>query len=116
MLRAEEPVGHGLCAFVVLNTWICNHPVIDILREIDRLKSKGRKENGEMKKHRLITVLLALLLVTLSAACIYAADEKATKAADVLYELGLFAGTGTNEDGTPMVLYHGTPAGGFTGR
>ena len=33
MLRAEEPVGHGLCAFVVLNTWICNHPVIDILQE-----------------------------------------------------------------------------------
>jgi hypothetical protein len=55
-----------------------------------------------MKKHRLITVLLVLLLVTLSAACIYAADEKATKAADVLYELGLFAGTGTNEDGTPI--------------
>ena len=55
-----------------------------------------------MKKHRLITVLFALLLVTLSAACVYAADEKATKAADVLYELGLFAGTGTNADGTPI--------------
>lgn len=55
-----------------------------------------------MKTHRLITVLLTFLLVTLSVACIYAADEKATKAADVLYELGLFAGTGTNEDGTPI--------------
>ena len=55
-----------------------------------------------MKKHRLLTLVIALALIILSAACVYAADEKATAAADVLYELGLFAGTGTNADGSPI--------------
>ena len=55
-----------------------------------------------MKKHRLLTLVIALALIILSVACVYAADEKATAAADVLYELGLFAGTGTNADGSPI--------------
>ena len=55
-----------------------------------------------MKLRKAITVAAVLLIFLLSAVCVYAADEKAADAADVLYELGLFAGTGTNEDGTPI--------------
>lgn len=55
-----------------------------------------------MKKHRILTVVITLLLIVFSAACVYAADEQATAAADVLYELGLFSGTGTNADGSPI--------------
>ncbi|NMA93188.1 MAG: S-layer homology domain-containing protein, partial [Clostridiales bacterium] len=55
-----------------------------------------------MKKHIFITVVAAILLIVFSAVCAFAAEEEATKAADVLYELGLFAGTGTNEDGNPI--------------
>ena len=55
-----------------------------------------------MKKHRILTVVITLLLIIFSAACVYAVDEQATAAADVLYKLGLFAGTGTNADGIPI--------------
>ena len=55
-----------------------------------------------MKKHRILTVVITLLLIVFSAVCVYAADEQATAAADVLYKLGLFAGTGTNVDGSPI--------------
>lgn len=55
-----------------------------------------------MRKYRLLTAVIAVLLVVFSAAFVYAADEQATAAADVLYELGLFAGTGTTADGSPI--------------
>ena len=55
-----------------------------------------------MKLRKMLLVAAVLLAVLFSAVCVYAADEKAIAAADVLYELGLFAGTGTNEDGTPV--------------
>ena len=55
-----------------------------------------------MRQHKILPLVIAVLLIACSAACVYAADEKATAAADVLYDLGLFAGTGTNADGTPI--------------
>ena len=55
-----------------------------------------------MKLRRTLIAVVVLLSLLLSGVCAYAADDRATKAADVLYELGLFAGTGTNEDGSPI--------------
>ena len=46
-----------------------------------------------MKKRKWIALSAALLILLLSAATIYGADEAANAAADTLYELGLFAGT-----------------------
>lgn len=50
-------------------------------------------------------VLSLLLAGTLSLGLMmpaFAADDEATNAADALYSLGLFSGTGTNADGTPI--------------
>lgn len=61
-----------------------------------------------MKKRILASMLclaMSLSLVTVGA---FAADE-ATAAADALYELGLFSGTGTNEDGSPIYDLDRTP-------
>ena len=52
-----------------------------------------------MKKF--VSAFLALLLICCMISSALAADQS-TKAADVLYELGLFKGTGTNPDGTPI--------------
>ena len=60
-----------------------------------------------MKMRKMIVVAAVLLTLLFSAVCVYAAEEKAEKAADVLYELGLFAGTGTNEDGSPVYSLDG---------
>lgn len=68
-----------------------------------------------MRRYSVIIIAIAVLLIAFSGSYAddegvaivsyvpgYIADEKAHAAADVLYELGLFAGTGTNEDGTPI--------------
>ena len=52
-----------------------------------------------MKK--LLSLLLALTLLISIAPLALAANPKAIDAADILYTLGLFKGTGTNADGTP---------------
>lgn len=53
-------------------------------------------------KRMKIAVITTLILLIFSTGFIFAADETSTAAADVLYELGLFAGTGTNADGSPV--------------
>jgi len=58
-----------------------------------------------MKKKLLSLFLSLVLLISLSAGLTAQAAEyepQFTKAADILYTLGLFKGTGTNEDGTPI--------------
>ena len=60
-------------------------------------------------KKRMICVLLTLcMLFTLSAVAL-AADADAESAAQSLYELGLFKGVGTGEDGTPNFDLDRTP-------
>jgi len=51
---------------------------------------------------RLISLLLVGVLSLSLAVPAFAAGDEATKAADTLYSLGLFSGTGTNPDGTPI--------------
>ncbi|MBR3059742.1 MAG: S-layer homology domain-containing protein [Oscillospiraceae bacterium] len=53
-----------------------------------------------MKK--LIAILLAVVLVFALASVAFAADAEETAAADVLYALGLFKGTGTDGEGKPV--------------
>lgn len=52
-----------------------------------------------MKK--IISLLLALVLMIGTVPVAFAATDEALDAADALHELGLFNGTGTNADGTP---------------
>lgn len=52
-------------------------------------------------KKKLAVLLLTMLLVVGTMSPVFAASDKACEAADVLHELGLFNGTGTNADGTP---------------
>lgn len=52
-----------------------------------------------MKK--IISLLLALVLMLGTVPVAFAATDEALDAADALHELGLFNGTGTNADGTP---------------
>ena len=61
-----------------------------------------------MKKtlFRLFLTLLTVLCLTPAA---LAADDNASEAAQTLYELGLFRGTGTNDDGTPVFALEQTP-------
>ena len=60
-----------------------------------------------MKK--VLTFLLTLFLIGCMAPMVSAANDEATEAADALYELGLFKGTGTNPDGTPVFDLDKTP-------
>jgi len=53
--------------------------------------------------------LAALILILCFSAPALAAEDAADKAAQALYELGLFRGTGTNPDGTPVFDLHKTP-------
>lgn len=60
-----------------------------------------------MKK--LLALLLTLLMVLPLVPAALAAGEDATQAAQALYDLGLFQGTGTNADGTPNFDLDRTP-------
>lgn len=53
-------------------------------------------------KKKIISTLLAIIMVCSMVPTAFAASAEATKAADSLYELGLFKGTGTNPDGSPI--------------
>lgn len=62
------------------------------------------KEGDNMKKHRLHDIVLGMVIMALVmglAAPAFAANDEADQAAQALYELGLFNGTGLNTDGTP---------------
>lgn len=61
-------------------------------------------------KKRLFALLLALVMVCgLMPAAVAVSDDDATKAAQALYDLGLFQGTGANADGTPNFDLGRTP-------
>jgi len=53
-------------------------------------------------KKRVFSLLLALLLVFSQLPTVSAASDEALKAAQTLYEMGLFSGTGTDADGNPI--------------
>lgn len=60
-------------------------------------------------KKRLVSLLLAVIMVCSMIPTAFAATDEATQAAQALYELGLFKGTGTNADGTPIFDLDKTP-------
>ena len=60
-----------------------------------------------MKKLIALTLVLAMLFSLAPMA--FGAEDEAKKAADSLNKLGLFAGTGTNPDGTPIYNLEGIP-------
>lgn len=53
-------------------------------------------------KKKLTCIVLIITLLVATAPCAFAADANATQAANRLYTLGLFSGTGKNADGTPI--------------
>lgn len=53
-------------------------------------------------KKRILSLLLAVVLVCSLVPTAFAASSEATDAANALHNLGLFNGTGTNADGTPI--------------
>lgn len=54
-----------------------------------------------MSMKRIICMLLAISMVMCLTPMTFAASDEAVEAANALYELGLFKGTGKNADGTP---------------
>ncbi|MBQ1216204.1 MAG: hypothetical protein IIX88_07720, partial [Firmicutes bacterium] len=59
---------------------------------------------------KLIAVMLVIaMLLSMATVAFAAEDPEAKKAADSLNKLGLFAGTGTNPDGTPIYNLEGIP-------
>ena len=61
-----------------------------------------------MKKN-LFCIILTLLLTVCLVPSALAAEDHAADAAQTLYELGLFRGTGANADGTPVFALEQTP-------
>ena len=60
-------------------------------------------------KRRLTCLLLALILLLGMLPSVCAASDEAQTAADALHTLGLFNGTGSNADGTPIYDLDRTP-------
>ena len=60
-------------------------------------------------KKRLLCMILTLVMIFSLVPSAAAASNEATEAAETLYELGLFKGTGTNPDGTPIFDLDKTP-------
>ena len=58
---------------------------------------------------RVISLVLALIMILSMAPAVYGASSEAVAAADTLYALGLFAGTGKNPDGTPIYTLDRAP-------
>lgn len=58
---------------------------------------------------RFIAVILSLALLCSLVPAAFAASDKAIQAAQALYDLGLFQGTGSNADGTPNFDLDRTP-------
>jgi hypothetical protein len=57
-----------------------------------------------------ISLLLAISLILCMVPTVSAAGDSAADAAQTLYDLGLFKGTGTNSDGTPIFNLDKTPS------
>lgn len=63
-------------------------------------------------KKKLLSLFLALTLAVSGSAAWAATPEEARTPAQLLYNLGLFQGSGTNEDGSPrFALEQGPPPG-----
>lgn len=60
-------------------------------------------------RKRIIAIVLISLLVFIDVPSVHAANNTAINAANALYTLGLFQGTGTNPDGTPIFDLDRTP-------
>ena len=60
-------------------------------------------------KKKIISLILAIVMLCSIIPTAFAASDEATSAAEALYELGLFKGTGTNSDGTPIFDLDKTP-------
>ena len=60
-------------------------------------------------KKRVLCMFLTLIMIFSLVPSAAAASNEATEAAETLYELGLFKGTGTNPDGTPIFDLDKTP-------
>ena len=60
-------------------------------------------------KKRLLCMILTLVMIFSLVPSVAAASDEATEAAETLYELGLFKGTGTNSDGIPIFDLDKTP-------
>ncbi|MBP3508495.1 S-layer homology domain-containing protein [Oscillibacter sp.] len=60
-------------------------------------------------KKRVLCLILTLVMIFALVPSAAAASDEATEAAEALYELGLFKGTGTNPDGTPIFDLDKTP-------
>ena len=60
-------------------------------------------------KKRLSCIILTLVMIISLVPFAAAASDAATEAAEALYELGLFKGTGTNPDGMPIFDLDKTP-------
>lgn len=60
-------------------------------------------------KKRIVTFLLACLIVMSSVPCSFGASDEAYNAADALYNLGLFSGTGTDVNGAPIYSLDAVP-------
>ena len=60
-------------------------------------------------KRQICSLILLCLMLCGAATTAYAADAEAYNAADVLYDLGLFSGTGTKADGSPNFDLDRTP-------
>ena len=67
------------------------------------------KIGGFTMKKRLSCIILTLVMIISLVPFAAAASDEATEAAEALYELGLFKGTGTNPDGTPIFDLDKTP-------
>ena len=64
-----------------------------------------------MKKKATIPFLALTLALSLAAPAWAATPEEAQDSAQLLYNLGLFQGSGTNEDGSPGSPWSGAPPG-----
>ena len=60
-------------------------------------------------KKRVLCLILTLVMIFALVPSAAAASDEAAEAAEALYELGLFKGTGTNSDGTPIFDLDKTP-------
>jgi len=60
-------------------------------------------------KKKLSCLILTLIMAFSLLPTVSAANDEATEAAETLYDLGLFRGTGTNPDGTPIFDLDKTP-------
>ena len=60
-------------------------------------------------RRKLISLFLTAVMVCGMAPAAFAANDDAAEAANVLYELGLFQGTGTDADGKPIFDLGRTP-------